>query len=130
MESLMLKVNVTSKNNLVEKQNDSSSFATLLEVSVKTPFSSQVASISIKWAYIHLSTDQTHHGTSGDGFPFNCYCNECYLKINALHLKKHLCPLSPLFFNIGYCLISRGCCNKVPQTQCLKTIYICQKTKQ
>lgn len=74
---------------------------TLLEASVKTSFSSQVAStrINIKWAQILLSTDQTHGRNSGDGLPFNCYCNERYLKISVLHLKKHLLSTPTTFLH-------------------------------
>lgn len=59
MESLMLKVIVTSKNSLMEKRIDPAALlTTLLEASVKISFSSQVAStrINIKWAQILLST--------------------------------------------------------------------------
>ena len=76
----------------MEKQKDRNMSPHSARRSAKTPFSSQVASIriNIKWAQTHLSTDQTHGRNSGDGLPFNCYCNEHYLKISVLHLKKHL----------------------------------------
>ena len=32
------------------------------------------------------------------------------------------------FATVGYCIVSQGCCNKVPQTQRLKTTEICPLT--